>query len=310
MGEPQNWLPHFVHQTASLAGLVIDRNVSSTKPSIADSMQLDEQMDKISALAPEVWWTIPLEEVKSEAEAGEFVDSLLIQFFFFHVRIYIHLPFLNASCESPLATVSRFKCASAARSLLRRYLKLRTLFNGRYLFDCKTTDFVGFTAAVALLVSDSPSRSNGSEHDSEDMSILQDVEGVFSILEKRDNCKIASQCRQALDLLLRPTISQKSPQTISIPYFGKISTGPRREIANMIQSHKAQDEFLTISNYALDQAVIAPPQDYTLAFWGLQSNDSLGDMAWNVPDDCQDDILELFGPDILDWNFNQDIGSY
>jgi hypothetical protein len=278
-------------------------------------MQLDEKLDSIAALAPEDWWnTAPEELSKQGTDMGELVDSLLIQFFFFHVRMYIHLPFLKSSYSTPSATMGKLNCMAAARSLLVRYLALRTVHNGEYLFDCKTTDFVGFTAAVALLISinTSPRTFDGVAGSiNNDTALLNNVERTLRILEERDDCKIASQCRQALGLLLRPGNDKTASQTISIPYFGKVSCGEPSQIASaMSLGHdqnldKAQDRFTADSTCSGLPSLSSPPQSQEIAYWGLQSNSSLGDMTWSQSEDCQDDYSLLFGPDISDWEVDQ-----
>ena len=101
---------------------------------------------------------------------------------------------------------------------------LRTEINGESLFDCKTSDFVGFTAAVVLLIGHGVSNSSSSSMPkSGDFQLLETAERVFQRLDKEMGCVIASQCGKALALLARATRDGILDQEIFIPYFGKIN---------------------------------------------------------------------------------------
>ncbi|KAF4466239.1 hypothetical protein FALBO_6908 [Fusarium albosuccineum] len=137
-GVSENWLPSFVHQCAVVSGQVISYVISPGKPSFAKSMVLDEQMDAIHASVPGSWWDIPDQLPSSRFELNNLVERLLSHFWFFHTRMYIHLPFLKPCSPSASHNVSRIACTDAARQLVRRFLALYAEVDGASLFDCKT----------------------------------------------------------------------------------------------------------------------------------------------------------------------------
>ncbi|KXJ87914.1 hypothetical protein Micbo1qcDRAFT_109793, partial [Microdochium bolleyi] len=219
------WVGQFVHQCAIEAGKVIDRNIRQGT-SIAESRVLSQRIAKLKSLAPETWWNMPTRLPSAGPKLDELVDRLLVQFFFYHVEMYTHLPNMAANKGGHLKTtdVSGHSCATAARELLRRFLLLRSRVHGVYLFDCKTSDFVGFTAAVVLLLVNSaqPSRSS-----TEDAGLLGEAATVFRKLEGGTGCTIAGQCHRALQVLSswsngRQQHDSTAEESIQIPYFGRI----------------------------------------------------------------------------------------
>jgi hypothetical protein len=214
----------FILRCAFVAGKVIDRNVMPGKPSSASSMLLDEQMDTIASSMHLSWWDLPDLIPSSDLEIDALRHRLLLQFYFFHVRINLHLPFVVRSESTSPRDSHRLACMEASRQLLTRFLLLRTRVRGASIFDCKTSDFVAFMAAVALILGLSPTVTPISN---EDQSLITLVKGVFD-REEKGGCKIAYQCRRMLDILLgiplcdSETSSGKLPRKFVIPYFGYI----------------------------------------------------------------------------------------
>jgi hypothetical protein len=99
-------------------------------------------------------------------------------------------------------------------------------------FDCKTNDFVGFTAAIVLLIG----LLNGNQSDHinrvQDWERLQKARHFFKSLQASKDCKMAMQCFKALDALMK-MVDGSDPQTneaptqVFIPHFGKV--GIRRK---------------------------------------------------------------------------------
>ncbi|KAH6898037.1 hypothetical protein B0T10DRAFT_543083 [Thelonectria olida] len=223
----------FILRCAFIAGKVIDRNVMPGNPSSASSMLLDEQMDVIASSMPECWWALPDELCNSDAEIDMLRDRLLQQYYFFHVRLNLHLPFIARSATTFSRASHRPAGMEASRQLLRRFVLLRTRIRGESIFDCKTSDFVGFMAAVALILGLSHLRSDTSSVTltafDEDQRLITLVKGIFQREEKENECRIASQCRRTLDMLLGKPINDNRSTTglleqkIVIPYFGSVS---------------------------------------------------------------------------------------
>ncbi|KAF5552607.1 hypothetical protein FMEXI_2758 [Fusarium mexicanum] len=219
----------FVLRCACIAGKIIDRNMMAGKPSSASSMLLDEQMDTIAASMPLSWWDLPESLPNSHAETDELRNLSLLHFYFFHVRINLHLPFIvGTESKSPLGS-HRLACLEASRQLLKRFVLLRTEIEGFSIFDCKTSDFVGFMACVSLILCLSQPRSDEIivPVPDEDQNLIAQVKYIFE-REEKAGCKVACQCRRMLDILSGNTLdsdevsSRKLPDRISIPHFGYI----------------------------------------------------------------------------------------
>jgi hypothetical protein len=213
----------FILRCAFVAGKVIDRNIVPAQPSFAKAMDLDEQMEAIAASMPESWWTIPVGIERYGRDLDELRDRLLQQFYFFHVRMYIHLPFL----AGPQTTAGP-RAVDAAYEMLRRFQLLRAEVAGAPLFDCKTSDFVAFTAAVVLLLDTLGPGSSATLMDPEDcMRIARSTQALFAADKMKSNCKIAHQCWTALEMLFilqgdGGVILPAGQREIVIPHFGTL----------------------------------------------------------------------------------------
>ncbi|CAH0038074.1 unnamed protein product [Clonostachys solani] len=221
----------FVLRCAFVAGKVIDRNVVPVRPSSTFSMLLDEQMDAIAASMPESWWELPTDLPGSEEEIESLRNRLLQQFYFLHVRMVLHLPFLFGLSETALQKVHGHSCLEASRSLLKRFVLLRSIVNGSSIFDCKTSDFVGFMGAVVLTVGWSRDLSGAAAARTpaaDDIVLLERARSIFSREETEKGCRIAAQCRMTLELLCEFNDGRdgETRRKIAIPYFGSVKWEP------------------------------------------------------------------------------------
>lgn len=228
---------HFTHRCAVLAGRIIERNAASAKLPYSELMAIDEEMEAIADAMSESWWAIPDNLVFSDiANFRELRERLLLHFYFFYVRLHLHLPSIRTPIH-PSTCISRLACIVAARQLIKRFNILNMMTpEGKRLFECKTSIFVAFTGAVVLAL--------GLRHlidlqynevDSrEDELRLLTFYAALQEEEQRNGCNISSQCRIALGALLSITphshdgdrgtnlSADETPCEIRIPYFGKI----------------------------------------------------------------------------------------
>ncbi|CCT73119.1 uncharacterized protein FFUJ_12670 [Fusarium fujikuroi IMI 58289] len=219
----------FVLRCASIAGKIIDRNMMPGKPSSASSMLLDEQMDTIASSMPLSWWDLPESLPNCHAETDELRNVLLLHFYFFHVRINLHLPFIVGTEMTSARSSHRLACLEASRQLLKRFTLLRTEIQGFSIFDCKTSDFVGFMACVSLILCLSQPRSDEITVPvpDEDQDLIAQVKSIFE-REEKAGCKVACQCRRMLNILSGITLvsdesaSSQLPDRIAIPHFGYV----------------------------------------------------------------------------------------
>ncbi|KAL8377518.1 hypothetical protein RB595_008275 [Gaeumannomyces hyphopodioides] len=236
-----SWMEHFVRECTLLAGKVIDRNAFGLADGNTDKDDsLLQALRELEELPPDGWWDVPAPLPAGSGLALDFaVAGLLLQVFYFHTTMYIHLP--------ALAGASSAECASAASNLLQRYLPLRD--GPSPAFESITSDFVAFTAAVVLALCKPPPRvtaaaSQGSapsagiqgvgERTREDM--MAGALAMFRRLERqamdrdgdggsRRNC-LPGQCRKILELLYGGRRQLTNVQEIRIPYFGRVFLRP------------------------------------------------------------------------------------
>jgi hypothetical protein len=302
-GSFEQWITKFVHDCAVTAGRVIESMSLPAKPSFATAMQLDEKLEAAFNSAPPGWWDLP--ELAPGNTDDFLVDKLLIHFFFFHVRLYIHLPFLKSDTPSPSYGVSRAACTGAARSLLQTAILLRAKVNGIYLFDCKTSDFVGFTAAVVLLIG---TRGSGDQSMSlQDEQLLRQAESIFQELAN-DGCRIASQCHTALSLLSHPP-RDKRLQQIVIPYFGVVSLAERPNMARQQQPSQTPNFASTASSGAtLTSTDYNEPYDtgYSIDYSGYQGQHNFLGGDWAGEELTGDHSMAFQGVNLANLDIDQD----
>lgn len=215
---------------AILAGKVIDRNMSPHKLSFAHAMNIEEQMASVALSTSDSWWKLPNEPGAYEYTDIDFLrERLLLQFYFFHIKLYVHLPFIGQLPIEATHQLSKTKCEEASKELLRRYIIFRSENLGPCLFECKTTDFIAFTAVVVLLIcaSKESDRSNRSGFRGDISNLVAATGNIFEKLEEK-GCKVVSQCRATIQFLSsgdRTSAAQAHTQQVSsikIPYFGTV----------------------------------------------------------------------------------------
>jgi hypothetical protein len=238
---------------AMIAGKVIDRDHSRTKASISKTLELDEEMNELAASFPETWWELPDRVQADGHDFDEVHVRLHQQLFFFHLRLYIYLPFLSGSEENSVhGSIVRLASMEAARQLLRRYLSLHSGAEGLSPSECKLVDFMAFTGAIVLLLG--CSSSSGRPRTSSDGN---DMEAVLSLIrclqrqENRENCPIASQCRKTLTVLMSRS---STDEEVRIPFFGTVVRKGDRTVE---QTARADQSFVTNSHTGDGQALPA-----------------------------------------------------
>ncbi|KFA69305.1 hypothetical protein S40285_09213 [Stachybotrys chlorohalonatus IBT 40285] len=213
------WTHYFVLGCAIEAGKIVERNTSPHTLPIKTQDNL-ERMDILRRLGSSQWWELPVSLPPFGNELDCLVDRMLMQLFFFHVQMYTHLPSMVSDKHD--ANTSKDSCQSAARELLKRYLVLRQRVHGTYLFECKTSDFVGFTATIILLLWMHEQSTNSQA----DLQLVHEVKAVFDQLKIESDCPIAVQCSGALQVLCPRNeagdFEDDRPRKIDIPFFGSI----------------------------------------------------------------------------------------
>jgi hypothetical protein len=232
-------------------------------------------------------------------------ERLICQTQYFLTKVYLHLPYLLKGTSSHFYKNSNAIALDSARELLSRYHALRSYVHGTPVFDCQTVDFIGFMAAVVLLVG--TRRGPGLPSHGDVDLIDKTIQLLLQFGAVRTN-QLALQCGSTLRTLLAlclPNRRQESPipPEIRIPYFGVLRVSSRRELDS--PNFAATERQLT-SPDGLDMGddtTIGASQgeDFcglqeggipTIAYQGLYSSDYA--MDWT-----QDELFAM--PDSLDF---------
>ncbi|KAL7900572.1 hypothetical protein HDV64DRAFT_267614 [Trichoderma sp. TUCIM 5745] len=281
---------------AMIAGKVIDRNHSHTKASISKTLELDEEMNELAKSFPETWWELPDWVQADGHDFDEIHVRLHQQLFFFHLRLYIYLPFLSDSKDNSVhGSVVRVASMEAARQLLRRYLSLHSDAEGLSPSECKLVDFMAFTGAIVLLLGCSSSSGPRISSDGNDIEAVLSLIRCLQRQENQENCPIASQCRKTLTALLSKS---STDEEVRIPFFGTVV---RKGDQTVDQTAQADQIFMINSNsgdsHALpagqpsssttgtnstpaSQDLALPSSAYSEAPWGMEHSGHVPELGF------------------------------
>ncbi|CAI6101067.1 unnamed protein product [Clonostachys chloroleuca] len=302
---------------AMMAGKVIDRNHSRTKASISKTLQLDEEMNQLAMSFPEIWWELPDRVQADGHDFDEIHVRLHQQLFFFHLRLYIHLPFLSGSEENSVhGSILRAASMEAARQLLRRYLSLHHDAEKPSPSECKLVDFMAFTGAIVLLLGCSSSSGPRTSSDGNDIEAVLSLVRCLQRQENQENCRIASQCRKTLTVLLSRS---SMDEEVRIPFFGTVV---KKGDPTVEQTAQADQSFVANSNSGDSHALLAEPpfsstngtnsipatedlalpsSAYSEAQWGMEHMPDLGFLSY---------MEEVSADFDTGWEFIMDLDSF
>ncbi|KAF2090645.1 hypothetical protein K490DRAFT_34348, partial [Saccharata proteae CBS 121410] len=256
---------HFMVKIALLAGQVIDRTQGVRDLSFASALEIDQRLDILAGEVCAGFWSPQEPPLNDNTKMAQMRDCLLAQICFHQLRVYLHLPFMLKSTNDPKLSYSRTACFGSSRDLLRVYQHLRDV-NGIPLYECKVIDFLGFTAAVIIMLgllgygrhptpnpSSTPSFSPFSaaavptaapsaSEDEADWSLIESTMTIFQRAAHEKGGKVAMQCARVLGQLRslrhREPVGPETPDgsaqdyRIAIPYFGTISVRRGARVGN------------------------------------------------------------------------------
>lgn len=301
----------FLIRCSIVAGKLIDRNQETKEQPLSVIIAMDEDMESLAQTMSLSWWDISTMSIQSSDDAEEALKRLLTQVYFFHVRMYLHLPLMIKSRSDPRYEHNMQVCIESARKLVKRYHILRSKASGRDLFDCKTNDFVGFTASVVLLLLGHVTDLPGSQIGEEDLRLLSRSNMIFHQLAAPPSCcKIALQCHSALSALTSAAVEIEEdfgvapePMKIFIPYFGTILI-PRKKRRRPAANYEPADQVNDVLAMDLpvpgqDEPAIAaenhPTQDCSLqGSIGFGLSDASAFSEWYSPTVDINDDWSLF----------------
>ncbi|XP_014561440.1 hypothetical protein COCVIDRAFT_11929 [Bipolaris victoriae FI3] len=222
---------------SQLAGKVIDRNQGVAEQSFAWALQLDQELDDLWKKLDPAWldFTGLLADVGSNAV--ELRERIMGQIVFHQIRVYLHLPFMLKSASNSRFSYSRTVTLNGSREVLRLYQVLRT-GGVTPIYECKAIDFLGFTAAVLMLIgllngppAQSAASSSSAKLIDEDVRMIESCIDIFRRASSEKGGNVAAQSAEVLEKMMakfKGTSTEidelcNGPSSFVIPYFGTIS---------------------------------------------------------------------------------------
>lgn len=166
--------------------------------------EIDEALDKLQDSMPTSWWKAPSFSQDRSLDSAKEPNRLICQLWFFHARMFVHLPFAFGTTTAALSK-SLENCIEASRITLQRYLGLQPA--RAQLSRCRSVDQIAFIAAVILLLAKVQIRhhsvhSTASRYDL-DRALLEQVTDSFEAVGKASRSeRIARQCSGILSTML------------------------------------------------------------------------------------------------------------
>ncbi|KAF2740520.1 hypothetical protein EJ04DRAFT_212781 [Polyplosphaeria fusca] len=233
----------FMNKISILAGKVIDRNQGIAEQSFAWALQLDQELEDLYKRLDPSWLDINSLLDDIESNAADLRERLMGQMVYHQIRVYLHLPFMLKSQSNSRFTYSRTACLNGSREVLRLYRMLRA-GQTQPLYECKAVDFIGFTAAVLImlgLLNFGAAAGTMSPKDQEaDVRLVEISIDIFRRASSEKGGKVAHQSAEVLEKMLRKMRADGGCREegdgcdgddFIIPYFGTISIrrGGKRE---------------------------------------------------------------------------------
>ncbi|KAI2482891.1 Brassinin detoxification factor 1 [Pyrenophora tritici-repentis] len=221
---------------SQLAGKVIDRNQGVAEQSFAWALQLDQELEDLWKRLDPVWIDYTELLADAKANAAELRERIMGQMVFHQIRVYLHLPFMLKSALNSRFSYSRIACLNGSREVLRLYQSLRT-GTVEPLYECKAIDFIGFTAAVLLLLGllnttmpPQPSAIPSAKDIEEDVRLIEISIDIFRRASSEKGGRVAAQSAQVLEKMMgkfKGTTddcdNSHEQSDFVIPYFGTVS---------------------------------------------------------------------------------------
>lgn len=226
----------FMRHCAVFAGKVIDLNQSVQVSNYSAAQKLDQDMNAFAnKMSPEYWHIDPLPKSADTNSTLEWQDRILGQICFHQTRVYLHMPFMLKSTTNPQYDHSRQVCFGAAREMLRLYHVLRA--DGTPIYECKAIDFVGFTAAIVIVLGllgyGRLAQNHDPQSDERDWNLVEHSTEIFKKASTEPGGKVAEQSYKALQTLsavrnysIEGASQESDPNDhakIAIPFFGTIT---------------------------------------------------------------------------------------
>ncbi|PWY83697.1 hypothetical protein BO94DRAFT_536386 [Aspergillus sclerotioniger CBS 115572] len=133
----------------AVAGRILQRSDADVN-NLANTHDIDQQLQKAAAEVPPQWWLIPgLTSSNSDGlETIQDTIRLMDQFTHYQLLLRLHLPYMLRSSSDHRYDPSKLTIITVSREILSRYIAFRTSNPAHYY--CRGTDFLAFVATTVL----------------------------------------------------------------------------------------------------------------------------------------------------------------
>ncbi|KAF2767300.1 hypothetical protein EJ03DRAFT_366098 [Teratosphaeria nubilosa] len=207
-----------------MTGRVIDSVHHINGPRLSAALQLEEEMDEISAQLPPKCWD--LADIQTCPDSKVKLVRLLRTVDFHQVRTNIHLPLMMQSALNERYRFSVSSCVNDSRHLLRVYLAINDT-SQTATSNSGILNFTAMVAAVVLLLGllgyGLPKPEFGAKTQ-DDWNIVLRTKEVVRTGKDGIAGSLCRQCSAALGALIQAVRATYigQTQTVHLPYFGAI----------------------------------------------------------------------------------------
>lgn len=280
----------FMGKLSEVAARLIDRNQRGQSSTIDITQNLQNVMDATAAKMPARFWeAFELLGVGSMPTKEAF-DCFHHQSFYFHLRVFLHLPLMLLSIEQPHLNAHRLACLDGCRGVLRCYQIFRT----EYRIDIPSIiDYSAFICASLLLLGVlgygvSPRTFQEIDQES-DRDLVSRTLSSLKHTSSSSNNNVASQALEGLQTLFQISQHRKCPghlegrkdhyAKITIPYFGQVIISPGNFLNREVAAHD-ESPTTTLPTFILCQNPMS--QDAGHPTCVMSANDANGAVGNNM----------------------------
>ncbi|KZF23699.1 hypothetical protein L228DRAFT_246538 [Xylona heveae TC161] len=237
-------------QLCTITGRVVDRNQSSTGPSLALTLQIDQDLEQLRETVGSSWWETAEERNSGKIGDEEAYERMMLQFAFHQTRAFVHLPFMLRSGTDRRFDYCRLACFDASRELVKLYRAMRQ-GAGAAFHLCKVLDFQVFTGAMLLILGlfgyGKTSTGRDLAQEEQDWQLIEMTMENLRVTSQERGGGVAAQSLRVLETLSsvryercpydngdhpsQQPMSQEPARKFVVPYFGTIYISPGKQFS-------------------------------------------------------------------------------
>lgn len=211
-----------MHHISSLCADISSRNLNSQQCSYADTMLLDEKLERLRAMVPDDRWRLDLAQgIPLEIFHARQTSKLYLH----HLKQLVHLPYMLKAITETRYQYSRASVLEALEDMMQCYAETKRHPEGLYVM-CFLVDFLAFSAGL-ILAADILSQQSIWDRDIEARK-WQSIRGLVSELKVAATlldhtvARQSAQLLEYLDSARNGTYIGPDSYDAVIPYFGKV----------------------------------------------------------------------------------------